>query len=119
MINHDKSPPILEEVLVRLDNIFRRSSTEEPPRPGPHSHPEHYDPYDPQSREFCTIPEDISKTEPHYQLQTCTTLDTRLDNRTDVDILKQTCPYGTTGRPGSCQPIVMDRTHQYEYPKLV
>ena len=105
--------------------VFRRQSAEEAKHGDPQQ-TEQFDPYDPESRGIginpldpehrgiVTNPEDIIKTTPHYQLQSAT-----LDSRRDVDILKQSCPYGTTGRAMTTFYPVPGRTQIYESPKFV
>ncbi len=77
--------------------------------------PEPYDPYDPESHVcYPASPpsEDLSKTfTATCPLQTCSTL----DSRREVDILKQSCPYGTSPR-AYCP---ANRAHFYESPKFV
>ena len=78
---------------------------------------EQYDPYDPESHLcFSTSPQTEDSTAKTFTahtcpLQTCSTL----DSRREVDILKQSCPYGTNTRAYCAVP----RTRLYESPKFV
>ncbi len=112
--------------------VFRRQSAEEA-KQADQQQTEQFDPYDPESRVvnpydpehmrignnpdhrgIVTSPDDIIKTTPHYEIQSAT-----LDSRRDVDILKQTCPYGTTGRVMTTFYPVPGRTQTFESPKFV
>ena len=78
---------------------------------------EQYDPYDPESHICYPVSpqtEELAKTFTAAHtcpLQTCSTL----EGRTEIDILKQSCPYGTN--PRAYCPAT--RTHVYESPKFV